>query len=98
MAEIQTGTAVDVSSFGAKSGDQSDTTPAVVAALAKCRATHASKLVFPAGRYDFLPDRARERYCFISNNDEGLKRIAFLLDGIENLEIDGQGAQFIFHG
>ena len=98
LAGTLTGEIVDISAFGAISGNQSDTTPAVVAALEKCRATHASRLVFPAGRYDFWPDRARERYCFISNNDEGLKRIAFLLDGIENLEIDGQGAQFVFHG
>ena len=98
MAGTPTGDVVDISAFGAVPGNQSDTTPAVVAALAKCRATYARKLVFPAGRYDFWPDRATERYCFISNNDEGLKHIAFLLDGLENLEIDGQGAQFVFHG
>ena len=89
---------VDITDFCAKAGDHSDTTPAVIAALAKCRATRAVKLVFPAGRYDFWPDRAAERYCFVSNNDEGLKRIAFPLDGIENLEIDGRGAQFVYHG
>jgi len=89
---------MDISAFGARPGDQNDTTPAVVAALAKCRAMHASKLFFPPGRYDFWPDRATERYCFISNNDEGLKRIAFPLDGMQNLEIDGFGAQFVFHG
>lgn len=88
---------VDVASFGAKS-DGSDTTPAVRAALVEVRRSKAAKLTFPCGRYDFWPDRAAERYCFVSNNDEGLKRIAFLLDGIENLEIDGQGAQFVFHG
>jgi hypothetical protein len=70
----------------------------VRAALEKCRETKAGKLVFPRGRYDFWPDLAVERYCFVSNNDEGLKRIAFSLAGIENLEIDGQGAQFVFHG
>ena len=89
---------LDVNAFGAKAGDRSDTTPAVLAALTRCRATHATKIIFPPGRYDFWPDRATEQYCFISNNDEGLKRIAFPLDGLENLEIDGQGAQFVFHG
>ena len=89
--------AVDMASFGAKP-DGSDTTPAVRSALNEVRRSKATTLTFPAGRYDFWPDRALERYCFVSNNDEGLKRIAFSLDGIENLEIDGQGAQFVFHG
>ncbi len=56
------------------------------------------KLSFGPGRYDFWPDRAVEHYAWITNNDEGLKRIAFPLYGIKNLEIDGQGAQFVFHG
>lgn len=88
---------LNVTAFGAKP-DGSDTTPAVRAALEEARQTKAAKLVFPPGRYDFWPNQAVERYCFVSNNDEGLKRIAFSLDDIENLEIDGQGAQFVFHG
>lgn len=91
------GRVVDVATFGAKC-DGSDTTPAVRAALDEVRRTKAAKLVFSAGRYDFWPDQAVERYLFVSNNDEGLKRIAFSLDGIENLEIDGHGARFVFHG
>lgn len=88
---------VDIATFGAKP-DGSDSAPAVRAALESIRKTGARKLVFAPGRYDFWPDRAAEKYCFVSNNDEGLKRIAFLMDGMENLEIDGQGAEFIFHG
>ena len=88
---------IDVAAFGAKS-DGSDTTPAVRAALEEVRRSKAARLTFSSGRYDFWPDRATERYCFVSNNDEGLNRIAFSLCGVENLEIDGQGAQFVFHG
>jgi hypothetical protein len=89
---------LDIAAFGGTANDRSDTTPAVRAALEACRQTKAGKLVFSPGRYDFWPDRAVERYCFVSNNDEGLKRIAFALERIENLEIDGRGAQFVFHG
>ncbi len=89
---------LNITAFGARSGDGSDTTPAVRAALAECRRTKARTLEFPAGRYDFWPDLAEEEYIFASNNNEGLKRIAFPLSGIENLEIDGNGAQFVFHG
>lgn len=98
QAEAQAGKIVDITAFGAKAGDESDTTPAVLAAIAECRQARAGKLVFPPGRYDFWPDRAAERYCFVCNNDAGLKRIAFPLDEIADLDIDGQGAQFVFHG
>jgi len=98
LAATRQRTVLEITAFGGRAGDGSDTTPAVRAALENIRHTKAGKLVFPPGRYDFWPDRATERYCFVSNNDEGLKRIAFPLDGIENLEIDGQGAQFVFHG
>lgn len=97
-AHARAGETLSVADFGARADDQSDTTPALRAALEKCRATRATKLVFPPGRYDFWPDLAAERYCYISNNDEGLKRIAFPLVDVENLEIDGQGARFVFHG
>ncbi len=86
--------AADITSFGAHAGDGSDTTPAVREALR----TKPKKLVFPKGRYDFYPSYALEKYLFISNNDEGLKRIGFPIVGFEALEIDGQGSQFVFHG
>jgi hypothetical protein len=90
-------TVIDMAALGAKA-DGSDTTPIIRAALANVRAGKASKLVFPPGRYDFHPERASEEFLFVSNNDEGLKRIAFPLDGINGLEIDGGGATFVFHG
>jgi len=55
-------------------------------------------LVFPKGRYDFWPDKAFEKEIYISNHaDVNPKRIAFLLEGFENITIDGQGSSFIFH-
>lgn len=56
------------------------------------------KLLFPKGRYEFHGNFAEEAYLFISNNDEGLKRVIFPLVGFEGLTIDGQGSEFIFHG
>ncbi len=89
---------LSIESFGAKPDTGTDTTPAVQAALAEARATHATRLVFAPGRYDFWPERAPEKYYFVSNNDPGMKRIAFPLDHVESLEIDGKGARFVFHG
>ena len=87
-----------VADFGAISNDGTDDTRAIIKALEDCQVEGNKKLVFDDGKYDFYPTFAGERYCFISNNDEGLKRIVFDLKGINNLTIDGQGAQFMFHG
>ena len=89
---------VEISAFGVKAGDGQDATPAVRAALEHCRTAKIQTLAFGPGRYDFWPDRAVEQYGFVSNNDEGLKRIVFLLAGMENFEVDGRGATFVFHG
>ena len=58
----------------------------------------ARRLVFAQGVYEFWPDRVAEEYLFLSNNDSGLRRIAFPLRNFSDLEIDGQGSMFLFHG
>jgi hypothetical protein len=88
---------LSISDFNSGS-DVRDTTPAARAAVQALRATQDRRLVLPAGRYDFWPDYACERYLFVSNNDEGLKRIAFDLSNLQDVEIDGQGSVLMFHG
>ena len=76
-----------------------DATHAVRAALEAIRAGGPGQtLSFPAGTYHFWPQRAEERYLFVSNNDESLARIAFPLFGRDGLNIEGRGARFVFHG
>ncbi len=53
---------------------------------------------FEPGEYHFYPDCAFEKYCYISNNRHGLKRIVFPLLGKKNVTLDGCGATFLFHG
>ena len=89
---------LNVADFGAVPDDNKDDTLAIKAALNACKEQKSAKLVFPKGRYDFFPTFASERYCFISNNDEGLKRIAFPISNVQKLTIDGQGSEFMFHG
>ncbi len=96
--EASAQTVLDVTKFGAHAGDGSDTTPAVQEALARCRAQGHKKIIFPTGTYDFWPDRAAGEYVYASNNDAGLKRVAFPVKNLQNVEIDGQGSKFIFHG
>lgn len=42
----------------------------------------------------FLP----ERFCHVSNNDHGLKRILFDIEGRDNFTLDGNGATLTFLG
>ena len=83
-------------SFQPNSG--ADATLALRGALSELSRRGGGLIKFSPGRYDFWPDRAFEKYLFVSNNDEGLKRIAFHLENLSEVEIDGQGAEFIFHG
>ena len=86
-----------IADYGAVAGAR-DLAPLVRRALQEVAPNGAAKLVFPPGRHHFWPDQAEERYVFPSNNDPGLKRIAFPLFGFNDLEIDGGGATFVFHG
>ena len=86
------------SRFGVVPNTGENAVPGIYNALQECRKKGITKLLFAPGRYDLWPDRAMEKYLFISNNDEGLKRIVFHLEGMKNFELDGCGARFVFHG
>jgi hypothetical protein len=56
-------------------------------------------VVIPKGRYDFYPDTAFSREYYISNHDQSNPRkVGFALENLQNVTIDGQGSEFIFHG
>ena len=63
---------------------QTDAGPAIRAALSHCARIRAARLILPGGELRIRPDLAVEKYQFISNNDEGLKRIAFDLVGLQD--------------
>ena len=75
-----------------------DCTPAIVKCLQECKDDKNITMLFEKGTYHFFPDFGKDKYCFVSNNDEGLKRTIFLLEQVQNMTIDGQGSNFIFHG
>ncbi len=55
-------------------------------------------IVFSPGRYDFYPDDCSKRYCYFTNNDEGIKTIALDLQGLDGITIEGNDTLFFFHG
>ena len=72
--------------------------PAIRLALEECRKSHASELVLPEGVLRIRPEHAYEKYQFISNNNESLKRIAFDLEGMENFTVSGNDTELLFTG
>jgi pectate lyase len=59
---------------------------------------NGSTITIPAGVHHAYPDSLPDRFLHISNNDDGDKRIVFDLSGLENITIDGNGAELLMHG
>lgn len=55
-------------------------------------------LEFEKGVYNFYPEKAKGMFVSVSNNDNGYKKIAFYLNEMKNVEIRGNGTEFLFHG
>ena len=91
-----TETVINAADYGLKQGE--DAVPAIRKALEACIEQNATKLFIPHGKYDCYPGKATEKYLKVSNNDNGMKRILFPLEGMRDFEIDGQGSQFILNG
>lgn len=91
-------TLIKAEDFGITPEKSSDCSYNLRKALEQCHGHKKTVLQFAKGTYHFYPDKAIERHYFMSNNDGSLKRIAFHLEKINNLTVDGQGSIFIFHG
>lgn len=74
-----------------------DYTP-VVSSLLAAHPEGNLRLEFEEGVYPFYPENAAHEYVTVTNNDNGDKRMAFILRDMSNVIIDGKGAEFLFHG
>ncbi len=75
-----------------------DATQQVYNTIKQLKEEGATELTFEEGVYHFYPEKATERFCYISNHNDVLTHIAFPLDGVADLTIDGNGSTFIIHG
>ncbi|WP_035483827.1 alpha-1,3-galactosidase-related protein [Gaetbulibacter saemankumensis] len=55
-------------------------------------------LIFEKGVYRFMPDYAAGKFLEITNHGNGYKRIIFNFNKFRTVTIEGNGAEFIFHG
>ncbi|MDL2223259.1 right-handed parallel beta-helix repeat-containing protein [Bacteroidales bacterium OttesenSCG-928-M11] len=93
----------DISSFGLKANNKKDASLIVQKALSKIKSEQKDGetvvLRFSEGRYDFYETGAVVREYYISNHDQdNPKKVGIALEGIKNFTLDGQGAEFVFHG
>lgn len=88
--------------FGADRENRGDCSVPLQKAMKKIREVAGEKtLVFPKGEYHFYKEHTPVRTIHTSNTDScshPQKYCGFLIEGQENLTIDGQGSLFIFHG
>ncbi|HEV7301509.1 MAG TPA: right-handed parallel beta-helix repeat-containing protein [Tepidisphaeraceae bacterium] len=81
-----------------KHDDTKDAVTRIRKAIAATPAGAPLDLTFEQGTHAFQYERAAEQFCFIANNDEGLKRIAIHVADRDGVTIDGNGSNFCTHG
>ena len=92
----------DMAKFGIKPNKKSNMSAKLQKALKTIKAETEGKTVvlnFEKGVYHFYPKGAAEREYYISNHDQdNPKTVGFAIEDFENLTVEGNGAEFVFHG
>ena len=95
------GTAYDtihISDYGIQPDSRQNTVLSLQKALEDASSLRNPVLIFEPGRYDFWPQHSIEKIYFESNTtDNNPKRCAILIEDMQNLIIEGNDAEFIFH-
>lgn len=93
----------EMSQFGLKPNSSENASPLIKKAIEtiKAEASPHDKIViqFANGRYDFHEEGSFVREYYISNHDQtNPKKVGIALEDMNNVTIEGKGAQFVFHG
>ncbi|MCX6230750.1 MAG: right-handed parallel beta-helix repeat-containing protein [Bacteroidetes bacterium] len=89
--------------FGVKPDCLEDAATAIRKAIDLCKTLNNVSLVLPEGRIDVWPKNAEHREFYISNctEDDTLskdKNIAFLMENVKNITIEGSNTLIVLHG
>ena len=92
----------EMTKYGIKPGKKSNMSAKMQKALDAIRKDAAGKPVvlrFENGQYHFYPKGAAQREYYISNHDQdNPKSVGLALEDFTNLTLEGNGAEFVFHG
>ena len=96
-------TEIRMADYGIVPGTGQDLTPALNRALAAIKAAEGGgrnvTLSFEPGQYHFHDDEAARKTYYVSNHDQDQpKPTVFVLEGWDGLTVEGNGAEFLFHG
>ncbi len=91
-------TSMTPESFSFDTSIQDDATYDVLCALMDSEEGAPINMSFEKGTYHFYPEKAYEQFCYISNHNDVLSRIAFYIKDRKGVNIEGNGSTFIFHG
>ena len=75
-----------------------DATPVIRRAMEDCIARKAGGLKIPAGEWHLFPHFAFEQNLAVANNDPGIRRVVFPIDGFDGFTLEADGARFVCHG
>ena len=90
---------IRIADFGLKPDSRINAVPYIQKAIEAAAKNPGATLVFEKGRYDFWAQHATEREYHETNTyDINPKILAVLLEKINSLTIDGNGAEFVMHG
>ena len=94
---------IDLSTYGVVPNTGTNSTALVNKAIQSIFSKIGKKqpiiLKFKKGRYDFHPEGALTREYYISNHDQdNPKTVGMAFENCDNITIDGQGSDFIYHG
>lgn len=94
---------IDLSNYGVLPNTGNNSTAlvnkAIQSILSKIGKKEPIILKFKKGRYDFHPEGALVREYYISNHDQdNPKTVGMAFENCDNITIDGQGSDFIYHG
>ena len=96
-------TTLDAAAYGMKA-DGSDAGAALRRVISEARALAAAgggtvRITIPQGTYHFYPSAAQQMSLYISNHDQqDFLPVGIPLVDVKNVELDGQGSTFMFHG
>jgi hypothetical protein len=96
-------TKISVTDFGVKPNSFTNAGTAIRNAIESCSGKSNVIIELPGGRIDIWPEGAFKRELYISNSTENdtlskVKNIAFLLEGLKNVTIDGKNTLVMLHG
>lgn len=95
---------ISVTQYGIVPNTFTDVSGKIQKAIEACRNKPGAILDFPAGRYDFWPEGAVKKAYYTSNTTketdvpDKVKTIGLLFESINDITIEGNGSEFIFHG